>query len=286
MNDVRPAARELQDQVLAAAREGQKRVTRTVRNVTATAQQIRPQLPNLSDVHITVVRLPSPAQLRERAPELIGKLPKADQLRAMAPDLISRLPSAGQLRERTPELIARLPLPVQIREKAPELIGKLPNAGQLRDQATARLAKLPSTSQIKVGAEELVVQFRSVQRQVVGQVRDAATPLAKQVLAQVSGPAERLTRGMANGTAASKDAVRKLEDASEAKPVPAKLAEPAVQPDAEVPAHGTKVAAKPAKASTSKAGPSKAETAKASTTKSAASKAGRTTAATRKPASK
>jgi hypothetical protein len=236
MNDARPAGRELQDQVRAAAREGQKRVARTVKNVTATAQQIRPQLPNLSDVHITIVRLPSPAQLREKTPELIGRLPKPGQIRSMTPDLISRLPNASQLRERTPEFIARLPLT------------------QLREQA-ARLPKLPSTSQIKVGAEEVAIQFRTAQHQFAGQVRDAATPLAKQVLAQVSAQAERLSRGLANGAAASKAAASELADTSDAesatKAVPVRLVEPA-EPDTEAAAKGATASAKTATSKTTK----------------------------------
>src|SRR5260370_1226168 len=47
MNDYRAARQELQDQVLAAARKGQQRLATTVKNVTAAAQQIRPQPPNL-----------------------------------------------------------------------------------------------------------------------------------------------------------------------------------------------------------------------------------------------
>jgi hypothetical protein len=114
--DTRAVGQEIQDQVLAAARKGQKQVNRTVRNVAATAQQIRPQLPSMPVVNLAA--LPTPAQLRERAPEFI--------------------------------------------------------------------AKLPSASQFRVGAEEFAVQFRSVQRQVVDQVRTVATPLAKQAAAALA----------------------------------------------------------------------------------------------------
>jgi hypothetical protein len=234
MSNVRPLGRELQDQVLAAAREGQKRVNRTVRIVTATAQQIRPQLPSLPEVHINVVKLPSPAQLREKAPEFIAKLPSGGQLREKAPELLAKLPNASQLRERAPELIAKLPNASQLRERAPELISRLPSADQLRTMAAARVSRLPSTTQIKVGAEEMVVQFRSVQRQVVSQVRDAAAPLAKQagaVFAQVSVPAAKISQGRANGRAAS-SAAAEPEPASRSVPVIlADKAEPATQAD-------------------------------------------------------
>ena len=88
MIDTRARGQELQDQILAAARKGQQRVTSTVKNVTATAQMIRPQLPMPA---INVVKLPSAdqlaqlrdkqlSQLRERAPGLIAKFPTTEQL--------------------------------------------------------------------------------------------------------------------------------------------------------------------------------------------------------------
>src|SRR5216684_4400769 len=101
MIDTRAKGQELQEQVLAAARKGQKRVTNTVKNVTATAQMIRPQLPSMPAINI--VKLPSAeqfaqlrdrqlSQLRERAPGLIARLPSADDVRAGAHEF------AGQMR--------------------------------------------------------------------------------------------------------------------------------------------------------------------------------------------
>lgn len=93
MTDTRAKGQELQDQVLAAARKGQQRVASTVKNVTATAQIIRPQLPSMP--RITNIKLPSAehlaqiaekqfSQLRDKAPGLIAKLPNADYLKAGA----------------------------------------------------------------------------------------------------------------------------------------------------------------------------------------------------------
>src|SRR5665811_1143135 len=87
MIDTRAVGQELQDQVLAAARKGHRRVTNTVKNVTATAQMIRPQLPSMPAIN--PVKLPNAehlaqltdkqvAQLREKAPALIGKIPNAE----------------------------------------------------------------------------------------------------------------------------------------------------------------------------------------------------------------
>ena len=76
MNDYRAAGQELQSQVLAAARKGQDRVQSTVKTVRAAADQIRPQLANL----------PTPAQLRERAPQFVAKLPTQLQTRLPKPE--------------------------------------------------------------------------------------------------------------------------------------------------------------------------------------------------------
>src|SRR5258708_19369296 len=95
MIDTRAMGQELQEQVLAAARKGQKRVTNTVKNVRATAQMIRPQLPSMPTIH--VIKLPTAeqltelrdkqlSQLRERAPGLIAKLPNAEQLTHLSPN--------------------------------------------------------------------------------------------------------------------------------------------------------------------------------------------------------
>lgn len=96
MNDYRAAGRELQDQVMAAARKGQQRVATTVKNVTAAAQQIRPQLASMPKPTLNLSALPGQVQLREKAPALVAKLPgqlqtklpTADQLKAGAEGLV------------------------------------------------------------------------------------------------------------------------------------------------------------------------------------------------------
>ena len=154
MIDTRARGQELQEQILAAARKGQQRVTSTVKNVTATAQMIRPQLPSMPTMN--VIKLPKAeefaqlrdkqlSQLRERAPGLIAKLPRSEQLAAITEKQLS-----------------------QLREKAPGLIARLPNA-----------------EYFKAGANEVAGQVRTVQRQVteaqrqvVDQVRVCAYPPA------------------------------------------------------------------------------------------------------------
>jgi hypothetical protein len=89
MNDYRAAGQEFQDQVLAAARKGQQRVATTIKNVTAAAQQIRPQLSSLPKPTLNLSALPGQAQLREKAPALVAKLPGSLQ---------TKLPTADQLK--------------------------------------------------------------------------------------------------------------------------------------------------------------------------------------------
>ena len=89
MNDYRAAGQELQGQVLAAARKGQQRVASTVKNVTAAAQHIRPQLASLPKPTLNISALPGQAQLREKAPALVAKLPGRLQ---------TKLPTADQLK--------------------------------------------------------------------------------------------------------------------------------------------------------------------------------------------
>src|SRR5215469_2420877 len=147
MNDYRAAGQELQDQVLAAARKGQQRVASTVKNVTAVAQHIRPQLASLPKPTLNISALPGPAQLREKAPALVAKLPG---------NLQTKLPTADQLKAGADQLKA--------------------GADQLKAGA----------DQLKAGAEGLVGHARTVQRRVVDQVRTAATPLAHQAAARLS----------------------------------------------------------------------------------------------------
>jgi hypothetical protein len=132
MNDYRAAGQELQGQVLAAARKGQERVTKSVKNVTAAAQQIRPQLASLPKQALNLSPIPGPAQLREKTPDLVAKLPV-------------KLPT---------KLQTRLPSPEQLRAGAQELAGHarsvqrlvtdqvLNVATPLAHQAAARLAQV------------------------------------------------------------------------------------------------------------------------------------------------
>src|SRR5260370_35110809 len=97
MNDYRAAGQELQGQVLAAARKGQQRVASTVRNVTAAAQHIKPQLASLPKPTLNLSALPGQAQLREKAPALVAKLPVRLQTKLPPPDQLK--PGAERLVE-------------------------------------------------------------------------------------------------------------------------------------------------------------------------------------------
>src|SRR5262252_8207929 len=151
MNDTRTVGQELQEQVLAAARKGRRRVTTTVRNARATAQMIRPQLPAMPPITI--------------------KLPSADQLVQLTEAQFN------QLREKAPTLIARLPS----RDRLAELTER--QLGQLREMAPGLLARLPDADQLRSGAAELAVQAQVVQRQVADRLRTVASPLARQAAA-------------------------------------------------------------------------------------------------------
>ena len=152
MNDYRAAGQELPGQVLAAARKGQERVSRSVKTA---AQQIRPQLANLSRPTFSVSALPSPAQLREKAPEFVAKLPGRLPAR-LQPMLPNRLPN-------------RVPSPEQLRTSAQEFAGHARSvqrlvADQVRSvatplahQAAARLSQVggsaPGTSSAKTASK-------------------------------------------------------------------------------------------------------------------------------------
>lgn len=163
MMDTRAAGQELQEQVLAAARKGHRRVTNTVKNVTATAQMIRPQLPTLPTSKITV-KLPSRDELAKRTERQLS------QLRKTAPALVARIPNGEHLAKLTEKQVE------QLRKTAPGLI-----------------ARLPSREHLMASASDLAGQMRSVQRQVTDQVRAVATPLAGQAssaFAQATGAAK------------------------------------------------------------------------------------------------
>lgn len=97
MIDTRAVGQELQGQVLDAARKGRERVTSTVKTVTATAQHIRPQLASLPRPSLTMPALPTPGQLREKAPAVAAKLPKPRQLVAGAQELAGHARSVQRL---------------------------------------------------------------------------------------------------------------------------------------------------------------------------------------------
>jgi|ERR1022692_2600585 hypothetical protein len=159
MNDTRTVGQEIQDQVLAAARKGQQRVANTVKNVTATAQLIRPQLPSLPRPTLNTSGLPTPAQIREKAPQLVAMLPSTEQLRVGAHEF------AGQL--------------LTVQRKVVE---------QVRSVTT------PLAQQAE--AHDLAGQLLTVQRKVVEQVRSVTTPLAHQaaaVLGQVGKATQKAT---------------------------------------------------------------------------------------------
>src|ERR1022692_1322021 len=159
MNDTRTVGQEIQDQVLAAARKGQQRVANTVKNVTATAQLIRPQLPSLPRPTLNTSGLPTPAQIREKAPQLVAMLPSTEQLRVGAHEF------AGQL--------------LTVQRKVVE---------QVRSVTT------PLAQQAE--AHDIAGQLLTVQRKVVEQVRSVTTPLAHQaaaVLGQVGKATQKAT---------------------------------------------------------------------------------------------
>jgi hypothetical protein len=210
MTDTRSVGQELQEQVLAAARNGRRRVTTTVRNARATAQMIRPQLPAMPPITIKLPRADQLAQLTEA---------QFNQLREKAPALIARLPSRERLAELTEQQLS------QLREKAPGLLARLPDADQLR-----------------AGATDFAEQVQFVQRQVADRVRTVASPLAHQAAAafaqataQVKGSGGKASPAAvaANGAAAARTAAKRTDSADQDKPAgkakPAAKAKPATK---------------------------------------------------------
>jgi len=195
MTDTRSVGQELQEQVLAAARNGRRRVTTTVRNARATAQMIRPQLPTMPPITIKLPRADQLAQLTEA---------QFNQLREKAPALIAKLPSRERLAELTEQQLS------QLREKAPGLLARLPDADQL-----------------KSGATDFAEQVQSVQRQVADRLRTVASPIAHQAAAafaqataQVKGSGAKASPAAvtANGAATARTAAKRTESAEQDKP--------------------------------------------------------------------
>ncbi len=191
MIDTRAVGQELQDQVLAAARKGHRRVTNTVKNVTATAQMIRPQLPSMPTIN--PVKLPNAehlaqltdkqvAQLREKAPALIGKIPNAGHFVGLTEKQLTQLwdKQLSQLTKLREKQLSQL---TKLREKAPGLI-KLPNAehlaqltdkqvAQLREKAPALIGKIPNAEHFVGLTEKHITEWRELTEKQITEVRDA-----------------------------------------------------------------------------------------------------------------
>ena len=177
MIDTRALGQELQEQVLAAARKGRRRVTTTVRNVAATAQMIRPQLPAIPPITI--------------------KLPSADQLAQLTEAQFS------QLREKAPAIIARLRNPERLAQLTERQLSQL---SQLREKAPGLIARLPDADDIRASAADFAEQVQTVQHQVTDRVRTVASPLAHQAAtalaqatAQVTGSAAKTPTAAVTG---------------------------------------------------------------------------------------
>jgi len=194
MNETRTVGQELQDHVLAVARKGQQRISNRVKNVTATAQLIRPQLPSLPKPTLNVPNLPKPTLN------------------------VPSMPTPAQIREKAPQLTAMLPSAEQFRASAHELAGQILSA-QRKMVDQVRSFTTPLMHQAEV--HELAGQFMSAQRKMVDQVRSFTTPLAQQaaaVFTQIGKPTEKATatRVAVNGEAGTDH--RKAEQAK-AEPV-------------------------------------------------------------------
>jgi len=214
MNETRAVGQELQDHVLAVARKGQQRINNRVKNVKATAQLIRPQLPslpkptlsvpNLPKPTLNVPSLPTPAQIREKAPHLTAMLPSPEQLRTSAHELrtsahefrISAHELAGQLlsaQRKMVDQVRSVSTPLMRQPEIHELAGQIRSA-QRKMVDQVRSVTTPLMHQAEV--HELAGQFMSAQRKVVEQVRSFTTPLAQQaaaVFTQAGKPAEKAT---------------------------------------------------------------------------------------------
>ena len=146
MNDTRAVGQELQDQVLAAARKGQQRVASTVKNVTATAQLIRPQLPSLPRPTLNTSALPTPAQIRERAPQLVAMLPSTEQLRAGAHEFAGQLLS---VQRKVVEQVRSVTTPL-----AHQAAAVLAQVGQVAEKAAPRVAEISEDAGHRHGKAE------------------------------------------------------------------------------------------------------------------------------------
>jgi len=199
MIDTRAAGQELQDQLLAAARKGHRRVTNTVKNVTATAQMIQPQLPSMPTIklpyaeQLTQLRekqLTQLALLREKAPGLIARLPSGDDLMAGAHDV------AGQVRSVRRQVVSQLrtvatPLAHQAAAAFGQVTASAPKtspAGAVTHNGTASAAK------VKPAAENgKAASATTAHRAEPARTSGKATPAEKK-----TGPARPASRRTAS----------------------------------------------------------------------------------------
>jgi hypothetical protein len=166
--------------------------------------------------------------------------------------------------------LSALPNPAQLREKAPEFVARFP--ARLPERIQTRL---PSPEQLKTSAQELAVHARSVQRLVADQVRNVATPLAKQAAARLSQVGVPQAPAAPQPSAGTTTKVHQVTVTSADTAGAANTAGPAnTGPAADRPASGTAPKARTAKADTAKADTAKADTSKPGTAKPNTSKPG------------
>lgn len=145
MIDTRAVGQELQDQVLDAARKGRERVTSTVKTVTDTAQNIRPQLaslpkPNLTMPALPIPTLPTPAQLKEKSPALAAMLPSREQLVSGAQELAGHARSVQRLFVERVRTVA-VPLAHQVADRLAKI-----GAQPAQSQTTTRVSEVHVSS--------------------------------------------------------------------------------------------------------------------------------------------
>jgi hypothetical protein len=200
MNDYRAAGQELQSQVLAAARKGQDRVNSTVKTVRAAADQIRPQLANLPKPN-----LPTPAQLRERAPQFVANLPT---------QLQTRLPKPEQFRAGAEELAGHAR---SVRRVVVSQVASV--AAPLAQQGATRLAQIGDPTAKTGTAKTGTAKTGTGKAGTVGKARTASKPRAASKSGTRNTASKARTTGAANSGTTTK--VSKVTVSSDAKPASA-----------------------------------------------------------------
>ena len=186
MNDYRATGQELQGQVLAVARKGQQRVATTVKNVTAAAQQIRPQLANLPRPTLNISALPVPSQLREKAPELVAKL--QSRLPAKLP---TKLPTADEIKSGANEIAGHAR---SVQRMVVDQVRSVTTP--LAHQAAARLAQVGIAANGEVTTR--VSQVTVASEKTAEKARETAKTAPK--AARTSAPAKPRTRSTTTTT--------------------------------------------------------------------------------------